>query len=510
MKIAQLVSKLDYHFNTLSGEYITDADRARALRATQISGIVNDSRKVEKDSLFFCIVGAVRDGHEFARQVLMDGAAALVVQQDLDLSDLEGKIPVKDPVIIRVQDTRYAMAYIAAAYYGNPASEMKIIGITGTKGKTTTTYMVKSILEAAGIKTGLIGTIETLYGDKKIPALNTTPESTVLQKTFRDMADAGVEAVVMEVSSQALKLHRTQGFLFDLGIFTNLSPDHIGPNEHTDFDDYLSCKSLLFRQCRTGIFNADDPYYRRVMDGHTCTVETYGLSPEADLYAQNLELIKEPGELGVSFDVKGLLDFHAEVPTPGRFSVYNALCAIAVCRHFGVTPDQIREALLKVHVRGRIEMVKVSDDFTLMIDYAHNAMALESLLSTLREYEPHRLVCLFGCGGNRSKLRRFEMGEVSGRLAELSIITSDNPRDEEPMDIIGDIVTGISRTDGRYVEIPDRKDAIRYAIRNGEKGDIVVLAGKGHEDYQEIKGRKYPMDERVLIREILEEDNGEK
>ena len=305
-------------------------------------------------------------------------------------------------------------------------------------------------------------------------------------------------------------LHRTQGFLFDLGIFTNLSPDHIGPNEHKDFDDYLSCKSLLFRQCRTGIFNADDPYYKKVMDGHTCTVETYGMTPEADLYAQNLELIKEPGELGVSFDVKGLLDFHAEVPAPGRFSVDNALCAIAVCRHFGVKPDQIREALRGVHVRGRIEMVKVSDDFTLMIDYAHNAMALESLLSTLREYEPHRLVCLFGCGGNRSKIRRFEMGEVSGRLAELSIITSDNPRDEDPMDIIRDIVTGISRTDGRHVEIPDRKDAIRYAIRNGEKGDIVVLAGKGHEDYQEIKGRKYPMDERVLIREILEEDNGER
>ena len=199
------------------------------------------------------------------------------------------------------------------------------------------------------------------------------------------------------------------------------------------------------------------------------------------------------------------MEFHAEVPAPGRFSVYNALCAIAVCRHFGVTPEDVRKALLQVHVRGRIEMVKVSDDFTLMIDYAHNAMALESLLSTLREYEPHRLVCLFGCGGNRSKLRRFEMGEVSGKLAELSIITSDNPRDEEPMAIIEDIVTGINRTDGKYVTIPDRKDAIRYAIHNGEPGDIVVLAGKGHEDYQEIKGKKYPMDERVLIREILEE-----
>ena len=242
------------------------------------------------------------------------------------------------------------------------------------------------------------------------------------------------------------------------------------------------------------------------MAGHTCSVETYGIGNKADLYAENLELIKKPGELGVSFDVKGLMDFHAEVPTPGRFSVYNALCAIAVCRHFDVTPDKIQKALREVRVRGRIEMVRVSDDFTLMIDYAHNAMALSSLLSSLREYEPHRLVCLFGCGGNRDPERRFEMGEASGKLAELTIITSDNPRDEEPMAIIDNIVTGISRTDGKYVTIPDRKDAIRYAIRHGEPGDIVILAGKGHEDYQEIKGHKYPMDERVLIREILEEE----
>ena len=506
MKISELVSKLDYHFNTLAGEVITDPDRARALRGREITEIVNDSREVVENCLFFCIKGETLNGHKFAEEVLMKGAAGLVVQEDLDLSHLAGKTPVEDPVIIRVQDTRYAMAYIAAAYYGNPASEMKIIGVTGTKGKTTTTYMVKSILEAAGLKVGLIGTIEILYGDKRIPAHNTTPESTVLQKTFRDMADAGMEAVVMEVSSQALKMHRTQGFLFDLGIFTNLSPDHIGPKEHKDFNEYLTCKSLLFRQCRVGIFNADDKYCGQVMDGHTCSVETYGLSSSADLYAENLELIKKHGELGVSFDVKGLLDFHAQVPAPGKFSVYNALCAIAVCRHFDVTTEEIQKALLKVHVRGRIEMVKVSDDFTLMIDYAHNEMALDSLLSTLREYEPHRLVCLFGCGGNRSKLRRFKMGEVSGRLAELSIITSDNPRDEEPMDIIADIVTGISKTDGKYVTIPDRKDAIRYAIRNGEPGDIIVLAGKGHEDYQEIRGKRHPMDERVLIREILEEE----
>lgn len=505
MKISELIRKLDYHFNTLKGEAVTDPAKARELRGTTISGIVNDSRKVIKDSLFFCIVGAKKDGHEYARQALLDGAAVLVVQKDLDLSDLEGKTPVEEPVIIRVQDTRYAMAYIAAAYYGDPASEMKIIGVTGTKGKTTTTYMVKSILEAAGLKVGLIGTIEVLYGDKKIPAHNTTPESTLLQKTFRDMADAGMQAVVMEVSSQALMLHRTQGFLFDLGIFTNLSPDHIGPNEHRDFEDYLHCKSLLFRQCEIGILNGDDPWCARILEGHTCKVETFGLGEQNDLRAESIELIHTPGELGIAFDTRGTICLHAHVPAPGRFSVYNALCAIAICRHFRVSDDDICEALRRIHVRGRIEMVKVSDDFTLMIDYAHNAMALESLLTTLREYDPGRLVCLFGCGGNRARSRRFEMGEASGRLADLTIITSDNPRNEEPMDIISDIVEGITPTGGSYVTIPDRKEAIRYAIEHGEPRDIIVLAGKGHEDYQEIRGKKYPMDERVLISEILEE-----
>lgn len=268
----------------------------------------------------------------------------------------------------------------------------------------------------------------------------------------------------------------------------------------------MYCKGLLFKQCRIGIVNGDDPHVQDVLKGHTCSVETFGMREDDDLYADNLQLIHVPGELGVSFDVHGLLSLHAEVPMPGSFTVYNAMCAIAICRHFNVPKEDIEDALRKVKVKGRIEMVKVSDKFTLMIDYAHNAVSLESLLTTLREYDPHRIVTVFGCGGNRSKLRRYEMGEVSGKLSDFTIITSDNPRFEEPMAIIADIVTGISKTDGKHIEIPDRKDAIRYAIHHGEPGDIIVLAGKGHEDYQEIRGKKYPMDERVLIREILEED----
>lgn len=466
---------------------------------TEVSQVVYDSRKVTPGCLFICIVGANFDGHDAAEEVTSKGAKVLVTSHDVNLPE------EMDVTVIRVEDTRFAMAFIAAAYFGHPADQMKVIGVTGTKGKTTTTYLVKSILEHAGYKVGLVGTIEAIIGEKHIPAHNTTPESFVLQEYFHEMVEQGCQICVMEVSSQGLMLHRTQGFIFELGIFTNIEPDHIGPNEHASFEEYMACKGLLFKQCRKGIVNADDEHWEKVLEGHTCELETYGFGEKAALRAENLELVTRPGELGVAFDVKGLLDFHVEVPTPGRFSVYNALTAIAICRHFKVSTEDMQAALLRARVKGRIEMVKVSDHFTLMIDYAHNAMALESLLSTLREYHPHRLVCLFGCGGNRSKLRRYEMGEVSGKLADFTIITSDNPRFEEPLDIIADIKTGMAKTQGKYIEIPDRKEAIAYAIDHGEEGDIIVLAGKGHEDYQEIKGVCHPMDERVLIQEILEE-----
>jgi UDP-N-acetylmuramoyl-L-alanyl-D-glutamate--2,6-diaminopimelate ligase len=267
----------------------------------------------------------------------------------------------------------------------------------------------------------------------------------------------------------------------------------------------MRCKGLLFSQCCVGIVNRDDAHYQEVIKDHTCTVETFGFSEQADYRAKDLKLIQGAGFLGIDFTVEGKENFPVEVHAPGRFSVYNALCAIAICHHFGVSEDKVRESVRTAKVKGRIELVRVSDDFTLMIDYAHNAMALESLLTTLKEYNPGRLVCLFGCGGNRSKIRRYEMGEVSGRLADLTVITSDNPRNEEPQAIIDDIKVGIAKTDGRFVEIADRREAIRYVIEHGQPGDIIVLAGKGHEDYQEIRGKKYPMDEREIIAQILEE-----
>ena len=464
---------------------------------TEVRRVVFDSRKADKDSLFICIKGAVSDGHKYAEDVAAKGASVLVVQDHVAVPE--------HVTVIKVPDSRYAMACISAAWFGHPAEKLKVIGITGTKGKTTTTYLVKSILENAGHKVGLIGTIEAIIGDKVIPAANTTPESYVVQQYFAEMVEAGCDSVVMEVSSQGLMLHRTAGFLFDLGIFTNIEPDHIGPNEHKDFEDYMHCKGMLFKQCRVGIVNADDEHLEKVLEGHTCSLETFGFSEKADLRAKDLHLVTGKGTLGIAYQAEGLMNFPVEIDLPGKFSVYNSLTAIAICRHFGVSVENIQKALKAAKVKGRIEMVKVSDDFTLMIDYAHNAMSLESLLTTLREYEPARLVCLFGCGGNRSKLRRYEMGEVSGRLADLTIITSDNPRDEEPQAIIDDIKIGISKTAGHYVEIADRKEAIAYVIRHGQPGDIIVLAGKGHEDYQEIKGGQTPMDERDLIRDILAE-----
>lgn len=482
MKLADLLKKLKY--TCVQGTVDVD-----------ITTVIYDSRKVENGSLFICIKGAVADGHRFAEMAVNKGASALVVEDDVTVPE--------NVTVIRVEDSRYALACISAEYFGNPADKLKVIGITGTKGKTTTTYLVKSILDSAGHKCGLVGTIETIIGDKVIKASNTTPESYVLQDYFKQMVDCGCDCVVMEVSSQGLMLHRTAGFTFEIGIFTNIEPDHIGPHEHKDFNDYLHCKSLLFKQCRHGIVNIDDKHADYIINNASCDIVTYGFSEKADFRAANTKLVSGKGYLGIDYDLQGKENMRVEIDLPGKFSVYNSLTAIAICSYFGIDSNTICDALKDAKVKGRIEMIKVSDDFTLMIDYAHNAMSLESLLTTLREYNPTRLVCLFGCGGDRSRDRRFSMGEVSGKLADLSVITSDNPRTEEPLAIIDDILVGIKKTTGKYTVIPDRRKAIEWVIHNGQPGDIIVLAGKGHEDYQEINGVKHHLDEREVIAQVL-------
>lgn len=482
--VSGLLKNLDYQIinGTVEGE---------------ISALVHDSRKVTEECMFVCIKGEKYDGHEHVEEITAKGARVLVAERMVEVPP--------EVTLVLVADTRYALSLLSAAYFDYPAEKLKVIGVTGTKGKTTTTYMIKGILEHAGYKVGLIGTIETIIGDTHIPSANTTPESYLIQEYFYRMAEAGCSVCVMEVSSQGLMMHRTAGIPFEIGVFTNLAPDHIGPNEHASFEEYAACKGMLFKQCRLGIANGDDAHFDLVLGGHTCGLETIGFSEKADYRASGAELIGRPGYLGVRYHISGKLNMDVEIDVPGTFSVYNSLAAVAVCEHFNVSEEDLKEALKVVKTRGRIEMIRVSEDFILMIDYAHNAMSLESLLLTLKEYQPRRLVCVFGCGGNRSRLRRYEMGEVSGRLADLTVITSDNPRYEEPQDIIDDIKTGMAKTDGAYVEISDRKEAIRYVIEHGEKGDVIVLAGKGHEDYQEIKGKKYPMDERELIRQVLQE-----
>lgn len=484
MKLSKLLERMNY--TCVQGDV-----------STEVESLIYDSRKVTNNSLFVCISGAKYDGHDYVEEVVEKGATAIVVEKDVTVS--------KDVTVIKVENTREALAFLSAAYFDYPAEKLKTIGITGTKGKTTTTYMVYSILQKAGIKTGLIGTIETIIGDKVIPADNTTPESYLVQQYFSEMVKCGCESVVMEVSSQGLMLHRVSGFTFDFGIFTNMEPDHIGPNEHSSFEEYMACKGILFKNCKVGIANIDDEHMETVLKGHTCTLETFGLSEKADLRAENVDLHSSLGNLGVKYDVKGLMDFNIHVNIPGKFSVYNSLTAIAICRHFNIPVETIKQAMLDVKVKGRVEMVPISERFTLMIDYAHNAMSLESVLSTLKEYQPKRLVCMFGCGGNRSKDRRFEMGEISSNIADLTVVTSDNPRYEEPEAIIEDIIVGVKRGKGKYVSIINRKDAIKYCIENAQDGDVIILAGKGHEDYQEICGVKYHMDERDLIKEILDE-----
>jgi UDP-N-acetylmuramoyl-L-alanyl-D-glutamate--2,6-diaminopimelate ligase len=468
--------------------------------AGEITELVYDSRNIVPGCAFVCLKGASFDGHDYAEQAAVEGAALLITEKKVDLGDSGSDIAV-----YQVEDTRLALAELSAAYFDYPARKLKVVGVTGTKGKTTTTFMIKAILEDAGHDVGLIGTIGTMIHGHMTPGSNTTPESYMIQKAFRDMVDNGCDTCVMEVSSQGLKMHRVSAIPFEIGVFTNLSPDHIGPNEHASFEEYLECKAMLFNMCKIGIFNGDDPHFKEISKNATSTVETFGMKEGDDLRASNLSLIHKPGYLGIEFDLSGRINAHVDVDQPGKFSVYNALAAAAVARHFDVPVEDIKKALHTILVKGRIEIVPVSDHFSLMIDYAHNAVALESLLQTLKEYKPKRLVTVFGCGGNRSKLRRYEMGEVSGKLSDFTIITSDNPRFEEPMAIMQDIETGMKKTNGKYIMIEDRKEAIRYAIEHGQEGDVIILAGKGHEDYQEIRGVKHPMDERELIREVLDE-----
>ena len=485
MKLNQIISGLDC---------VSTADLN-----PEVSDIIYDSRKVTPGTAFVALKGYAADGHRFAKSAVEQGAAALVISDDLDF-----EVP-PEVAVVKVDDTRRALALMSAEFFGNPAKELMTVAITGTKGKTTTTAMIAEIFEQAGIMTGTIGTLGIVYGGKTYKTDNTTPESYEIQKAMRDMINAGCRAMVIEASSIGLKHSRLDGTRFDVGVFTNFSNDHIGGVEHKDMEEYLYCKSLLFRQVKHACANIDDPAWKEVTKDFDGKVKTFGFSPDADITAKNDRLLSDGGFIGVHFETDGEKKLSLDVGVPGKFNAYNALAAVSAVSFFDIPDKAIIDGLKIAHVKGRVEPVKVPGNYSLLIDYAHNALSMENVLTTLRQYDPNRLITMFGAGGNRPKVRRYEMGEASGRLSDLSVITEDNSRFEDVMDIIEDIKTGLHKTDGKYVVVPNRKDAIRYCMEIARDGDIIVLAGKGHEDYQEIKGVKYHMDERELIADIIKE-----
>lgn len=480
-----------------------DGIKAKGNLDIDIKSIEDDSRNIKKGDLFFAIKGFVVDGIGYVNDAIKNGAQAIVVDENAEFKSLN--IP-EDVTLIVVPDSRKAMAIAACNFYNHPSKKFKLIGVTGTKGKTTTTYMMKEIFEKQGYKVGLIGTIANyIAGNSLGDSDRTTPESIKLQRLFAQMVEAKCDVVVMEVSSQSLKLNRVYGSDFDIGVFTNLSEDHISPKEHPDMKDYFESKCKLFDMCKVGFVNADDIYTQRLPKiAKNCEITTYGIDNYCNLLAKDITITNSY----VDFKVK-LGDRNERVKTgiPGRFSVYNSLAAIAVAQRLGCTADNIKEALLNVRVPGRSELVNNKKDLTIMIDYAHSPESLENILSAVKSYTRGRVISVFGCGGDRDMAKRPIMGEISGRIADYTIITSDNPRTEDPELIVKSIEEGIKKTKGNYKVIVNRTEAIKEAIKMANKTDMIVLAGKGHEPYQEINGVKYPFDERIIVNDIINEMN---
>lgn len=466
----------------------------------EIKGIEKNSKEIKEGFMFVAIKGFSTDGHQYVENAIENGAIAVMVEEGCDIKSLN--IP-ENVTILMVKNTREALAICSSNYYGNPSAQLKLIGVTGTKGKTTTTFMIKEILEKSGKKVGLIGTIATYINGKKIKESDrTTPESLELQQTFRQMVDEGVEVVVMEVSSQSLKLHRVDGCKFDIVLFTNFSEDHISEKEHPDMKDYFNSKLKLFEMCKTGIVNADDLYAAKLPRLFPeSNIVTYGIDNFANVLAKDITITNSY----VDFKVK-ITDRNERVKTgiPGRFSVYNSLAAICVAQKFGIDVETIKQALDEVRVPGRSELVDNKLELTIMIDYAHSPESLQNILQATKSYTRGRVISVFGCGGDRDSGKRPIMGEISGKIADYTIVTSDNPRTEDPQKIVDQIEEGIKKTKGKYEVVVDRTEAIEKAIKMANKRDIIILAGKGHEPYQEINGVKHPFDERIIVREIVE------
>ncbi len=473
--------------------------KAKGDLSIDIQGVESDSRKITKNCLFIAIVGFETDGHKYIKQAIENGATAVMIEEG---SKIKKEDVTDDVTIIMAPDTRMAAAKVACNFYKNPSKNLKVVGVTGTKGKTTTTFMIKSILELQGKKVGLIGTVANYIGSKNLgESSRTTPDALEIQKLFSQMVEEKVECVIMEVSSQALKLHRVDGIDFDIGVFTNFSEDHISANEHPDMEDYFNSKLKLMQISKTSFINADDfrvSKIKKLLPDKD--IYSYGIDNEANLLAKDITITNSSVDFKVKIDGK---NERVKTGIPGRFSVYNSLAAICVTTKLGANAEQIKEALLSVRVPGRSELVDNKKGLTIMIDYAHSPESLQSILSAVKSYTRGKVISVFGCGGDRDKAKRPIMGQISANIADFTIITSDNPRTEDPQSIVDEIEVGAKKSKGKYIKIVDRTEAIKYAINMATKNDMIVLAGKGHETYQEINGVKKHYDEREIIKEVI-------
>ena len=482
-----------------------------------VADVVYDSRKAAPGTIFICMAGTRIDSHDFIPQVYEAGCRVFVVEKDMqELSknpEIAKCMTDRTLTLIQVGNARHALALLSSARFGHPGRKLKVIGLTGTKGKTTVSYMLKSIFEHCGKKVGVIGSngceICSVHYDTK----NTTPESYEINGLFLKMLEAGCEYVIMECSSQGFKMHRTDGICFDCGVFLNISPDHIGPLEHADFEEYLSCKAKIFEQSKAGVIDADDAHAAelcRAQEGRTdgFRMLTYGIESEhVDLRASELSYLADGAFVGTEFTTAGLRNDRLRLSLAGKFNVSNALAALCICSLFELPEDRVREALTEVHISGRMESVYKTDRFQVIVDYAHNEVSTRSLLAALRSYHPKRLVVVFGCGGNRSMERRIGMGRAAAHAADHTILTADNSRFEKPEDIIADIKAAYLAAGGKeenLTEIPDRREAIRYAVSHAQDGDMIAVIGKGHEDYQEINGERTHFSDREEILKAVE------
>lgn len=478
MKLIEILKNVDVNYNGLLED----------IGEIEITDISYDSRNIKVNNIFICIKGETLDSHKYSNIAYEKGCRVFIVQENVELP--------KDAILLFVENTRVALSKISSNFFCNPSEKLKVIGVTGTKGKTTISNYIATVLNNSGMNTGIIGTNGINYNEKYEKTVNTTPESYELQKTFRNMLDDGIECVCMEVSSGGLMMNRVDDVNFDTAIFSNLSKDHIGPKEHPTFEHYLECKSKLFTLAKHGIVNIDDKYANEIIEKATCEIETFSIENKGDIVAKNIEYSRAIDSLGVSFDVQTKdEEFNAYICAPGTFSIYNALAVIAVCKHLNINQSIVINSLKSAKVKGRVEVLPVLDYATIILDYAHNGISLESVLQTLKQYDHNRLICLFGSVGGRTELRRKELGDVAARECDLCILTSDNPDFEDPMNVIKDIADSFENSNCDYIVEPDRKVAVEKAIEIAREGDMIIFAGKGHEEYQLIRGNRIPFSE---------------